>query len=71
MMNESGETTASIRPAVGATDYVEFWPAGTVVAGRFRCAACSNETNVRQVLPRCGFCGECLWERVQAISAGR
>ncbi len=59
--NEPGAATA--RPegvemreplqAVGAVtdrDYVEFWPAGTVASGRFRCTACGNSSDVKFVL---------------------
>jgi hypothetical protein len=52
--------------AVGAVDdrdYVEFWPAGAVTSGRFRCTACGNSSNVQHVLPRCRTCGSRLWER--------
>jgi hypothetical protein len=44
-------------------DYVEFWPAGAVVSGRFRCTACGGTMNVKFVLPSCQQCGERLWER--------
>lgn len=44
-------------------DYVEFWPAGTVASGRFRCTACGNASHIKFVLPRCHTCGERLWER--------
>jgi len=44
-------------------EYVEFWPAGTIVKGQFCCATCGNRVTVRQVLPRCLVCGEGLWER--------
>jgi hypothetical protein len=49
--------------AVGERDYVEFWPAGAVASGRFRCTACGNASHVKFVLPRCQSCGERLWER--------
>ena len=55
--------------AVGAVtdrDYVEFWPAGTVASGRFRCTACANSSEVKFVLPRCPSCGERLWEREES-----
>ena len=44
-------------------DYVEFWPAGTMAKGRFRCTACGASITVRLVVPRCLSCGERLWER--------
>ena len=49
-------------------DYVDFWPAGTVATGRFRCTACGNDSSVKHVVPACPQCGERLWER--ADSAG-
>jgi hypothetical protein len=51
---------------VAERDYVEFWPAGTVAAGRFRCAACGIVTDVKFVLPSCQECGQRLWERAES-----
>ena len=45
-------------------EFVEFWPAGTLVKGQFSCTACGNRVTVHQVLPRCMVCSERLWERV-------
>ena len=39
--------------AVADSEYVEFWPAGTVASGRFRCTACGNASNIKFVLQRC------------------
>lgn len=47
-------------------DYVDFWPAGAVATGRFRCTACGTVTAVKFVLPSCGHCRERLWERVES-----
>jgi hypothetical protein len=47
-------------------EYVEFWPAGTMATGRFRCAACGNGVDAKFVLPRCLMCGERLWEREES-----
>jgi len=47
-------------------DYVEFWPAGTIASGRFRCTACGNAADVKFVVPRCLMCGERLWEREES-----
>ena len=44
-------------------EYVEFWPAGAVATGRFRCTACEYSMHVRYVVPACPHCGERLWER--------
>ena len=44
-------------------EYVEFWPAGTVASGRFRCTACGTADDVKFVLPRCLVCDARLWER--------
>lgn len=46
-------------------DYVEFWPAGTLAKGCFRCIACGYAVTVCQSLPRCQRCGERLWERAE------
>jgi hypothetical protein len=48
-----------------ADDCVEFWPAGTLTKGCFRCVACGHAVTVRQCLPRCQGCGERLWERAE------
>jgi hypothetical protein len=50
---------------VAERDYVEFWPAGAVATGRFRCTACGTVTGVKFVLPSCRQCGERLWERAE------
>jgi hypothetical protein len=47
-------------------DFVEFWPAGTLASGRFRCTACGNAADVKFVVPRCLMCGERLWEREES-----
>ena len=52
--------------AVTDREYVEFWPAGTVASGRFRCTACGSSSHVKFVLPRCHSCGERLWEREES-----
>ena len=52
--------------AVGAVterEYVEFWPAGAVASGRFRCTACGSSMDVKYVVPACPQCSERLWER--------
>lgn len=49
--------------AVPDRGYVEFWPAGVLASGRFRCTACGNSSTVKFVLPPCQSCGERLWER--------
>ena len=46
--------------------YVEFWPAGTVSKGRFRCTACGMPIDVKFVLPRCASCEGRLWEREES-----
>jgi hypothetical protein len=51
---------------VAERDYVEFWPAGAVAAGRFRCTACGTVADVKFVLPSCQECGERLWERAES-----
>jgi hypothetical protein len=62
-MREPQQTAAAHRAGLTEREYVEFWPAGTLANGRFRCAACGNAVNVKQALPRCLLCGERLWER--------
>ena len=63
---EPEHTAQPYRSAMSEQDYVEFWPAGTMADGPFRCAACGNVVNVRYVLPRCMLCGERLWEREES-----
>jgi hypothetical protein len=60
------ETALRAVSSVAERDYVEFWPAGTVAAGPFRCAACGTVTDVTFVLPSCQECGERLWERADS-----
>jgi predicted RNA-binding Zn-ribbon protein involved in translation (DUF1610 family) len=60
------EPQRALRPvATGESEreYVEFWPAGAVATGRFRCTACGGATEVKYVVPACPQCGERLWER--------
>jgi predicted RNA-binding Zn-ribbon protein involved in translation (DUF1610 family) len=47
-------------------EYVEFWPAGTVATGSFRCTACGSPADVKYVVPACPQCGERLWEREES-----
>ena len=65
-MREPEHTLHAVETVSSARDYVEFWPAGTVASGRFRCAACGTSTQVKFVLPRCEQCGERLWEREES-----
>ena len=51
---------------VAEREYVEFWPAGAVATGRFRCTGCGNATSVKYVVPACQQCGERLWERAES-----
>lgn len=67
-MREPEHTLHAVRNSDSARDYVEFWPAGTVATGRFRCTACGTSMNVKFVLPRCALCGERLWEREESSS---
>jgi hypothetical protein len=62
-MLEPQHTVGPHRGGLTERAYVEFWPAGTMAHGRFRCAACGNAVNAKHVLPRCLLCGERLWER--------
>jgi hypothetical protein len=65
------EPTRTLRPlGSGLTEreYVEFWPAGTIATGRFRCTACGNAAVVKHIVPRCLMCGEGLWERDETSS---
>jgi hypothetical protein len=65
-MREPERTLYAVQSGSSARDYVEFWPAGTVAQGRFRCTACATSTEVKFVLPRCRQCGERLWEREES-----
>jgi hypothetical protein len=62
------EPQQTVRPVgtVSEREYVEFWPAGAVATGRFRCTACGNDSSVKHVVPACPQCGERLWERVES-----
>jgi len=61
-MEELPQRVGRVSIAAAADEYVELWPAGTRSKGRFRCTACGNALTICDV-PRCGVCGERLWER--------
>ena len=65
-MREPQRTLRAVEGGTSARDYVEFWPAGTVAKGRFRCTACGASMDVKFVLPRCQECDERLWEREES-----
>jgi hypothetical protein len=44
-------------------EFVQFYQAGSVAAGRFRCVACGNEVACVGRLPVCRVCDGGLWER--------
>jgi hypothetical protein len=62
-MREPQQTLRPLESGSGEPEFVEFWPAGTVARGRFRCTACGNAVDVKFVLPRCLMCDARLWER--------
>jgi hypothetical protein len=62
-MREPQQTLYAVGGDVSERDYVDFWPAGTMAKGRFRCTACGTASNVKFVLPRCASCDGRLWER--------
>jgi predicted RNA-binding Zn-ribbon protein involved in translation (DUF1610 family) len=64
-MREPQHTLRSVDAGTSERDYVEFWPAGTVATGLFRCTACGVPTDVKYVVPACPQCGERLWERAE------
>ncbi|MFL6030088.1 MAG: hypothetical protein ACJ74D_08675 [Gaiellaceae bacterium] len=65
-MREPQNTLRAVESGSSAREYVEFWPAGTMAKGRFRCTACGASLDVKFVLPRCGQCDERLWEREES-----
>jgi hypothetical protein len=65
-MREPENPLYAVESGGSARDYVDFWPAGAVAKGYFRCTACGASTNVKFVLPRCEECGERLWEREES-----
>jgi hypothetical protein len=64
-MGEQG-TLRAVGSGLTERGYVEFWPAGTVAKGRFRCTACGMPVDVEFVLPRCVSCEGRLWEREES-----
>jgi predicted RNA-binding Zn-ribbon protein involved in translation (DUF1610 family) len=64
-MSESQRTLRAVGTG-SEREYVEFWPAGTVATGRFRCTACGGAMHVKYVVPACPQCGERLWEREES-----
>jgi hypothetical protein len=65
-MREPEQTLRPLESGATERDYVEFWPAGAMAKGRFRCTACGNGVDVKSVVPRCQLCGEGLWEREES-----
>jgi hypothetical protein len=65
-MREAQEALRPVGSPVVEREYVEFWPAGTVAKGRFRCTACGSGMDVQFVLPRCSACDGGLWEREES-----
>ena len=49
--------------ASGSDGFVEFWRAGEVVKGEFRCAECRYGVAVYRQLPQCPMCGGDVWEQ--------
>ena len=64
-MGEQG-TLRAVGSGLTQREYVEFWPAGAVAKGRFRCTACGTPVDVKFVLPRCMSCDSRLWEREES-----
>jgi predicted RNA-binding Zn-ribbon protein involved in translation (DUF1610 family) len=62
-MREPQRALRSVQTGAGERDYVEFWPAGAVATGRFRCTGCGAAAEVKYVVPACPQCSERLWER--------
>jgi hypothetical protein len=62
------EPQTALRAVGTATEreFVDFWPAGAVATGQFRCTGCGNDTSVKYVVPACPHCGERLWERASS-----
>ena len=67
-MMEPQQTLRPVGTGLTEREYVEFWPAGTMAKGHFRCTACGSGVDVMFVRPRCQQCGERLWERAESSS---
>ena len=65
-MREPQQALRPVGSPVAEREYIEFWPAGTVAKGLFRCTACGKSVDVQFVLPRCPACDERLWEREES-----
>ena len=65
-MREPQTALRAVGTTVAEREYVEFWPAGAVATGRFRCTACGNSMHVKYVVPACPLCAERLWEREES-----
>jgi hypothetical protein len=52
-------------------DYVQFFDAGTLANGDFKCADCDYGVAVQVALPRCPMCGGDTWERAVRSSIWR
>jgi len=62
-MREPERALRAVQIGAQDRDYVDFWPAGAVATGRFRCTACGAAAEVKYVVPACPQCSERLWER--------
>lgn len=51
--------------------FVEFWRAGAITEGRFRCVECGHGLTVSDRLPACPTCHGRLWELVATSPFGR
>jgi len=51
--------------------FVEFWRAGAITAGRFRCVDCGYGVTVAHRLPTCPTCRGRLWEQLSTSPFGR
>ena len=50
--------------------FVEFWRAGAITEGRFRCVECGHGVTVADRLPACPTCHGRLWEQVATSPFG-
>ena len=63
-VEESADGSARVTAApLDDGGFVEFLPAGTEVAGEFRCADCGYGAVIQRVLPQCPMCTGTVWER--------
>jgi rubrerythrin len=63
MMQPDVYVTIDTDAALAASEFVEFFEAGTAIKGEFHCAECGYGVTVYRALPACPMCTGSSWEQ--------